>query len=92
MQIQVELNRIHQNGKKCEFTNFDCGMVVSARQAHLSNSGTADVINFLCKTVSRLYTELCKKQKTSNEWQFCMWKCLDGERGAWADWFKLTGK
>ena len=45
----------------CDRSDFDCGMIVGARQGGLSISETADLI------VSRVWREWCEKQKSSSE-------------------------
>ena len=62
-------------GKKCVLTDFRRGMIVGASQAGLSISVTVDLLGISRTTVSRVYSEWCKKTKTSNEWQFCGLKC-----------------
>ena len=54
-------------GKKsnCEFSDFDCGMIVVARRAGLNISVTADLLG----------------QKTSSEQQFWGQRCVDNVRG-----------
>ncbi len=42
-------------GKKCDLSDFECGMVVGARQAGLSISETVDLLGFSCATISRVY-------------------------------------
>ena len=37
-----------QNGKKCDLSDFDRGMIVGARQGGLSISETADLLGFSC--------------------------------------------
>ena len=39
-------------GKKCDLSDFDCGMIVGARQSGLSISVTADLLGFSHTTVS----------------------------------------
>uniref|UniRef100_A0A8C9SXX1 Uncharacterized protein n=1 Tax=Scleropages formosus TaxID=113540 RepID=A0A8C9SXX1_SCLFO len=62
-------------------SDFHCGMIFGARQAGFSVSVTAYFLGFSCTTISRVYSEWCKKQKTASEWQFCRWKHLVDERG-----------
>ena len=38
---------------KCDLSNFDCGMIVGARQGGLSISETSDLLGFSRTTVSR---------------------------------------
>ncbi len=56
-------------------------MVVGARQAGLSNPETADLLEFSCMTISRVYREWTEKEKISSEQQFCGWKWLVDARG-----------
>ena len=39
-------------GKKCDLSDFDCGLIVGARQGGLSISETADLLGFSLTTVS----------------------------------------
>ncbi len=68
-------------GKKGDLSDFECGMVVGARQAVLSISKTADLLGFSRSTISRVYRELSEKEKISSERQLCGRKCLVDVRG-----------
>ena len=68
MQIQVRCS--HQPSewdRKCDLIDFDCGMIVGARQGGLSISETAQLLGFSRTTVSSVCRERCEKQKTSSE-------------------------
>ena len=54
-----------QNGKKCDLTDFDRGMIVGARQGGLSISETADLLGFTHTTVSRVCREMARKEKAA---------------------------
>ena len=58
-------------GKKCDLSDFDCGMIVGARQAGLSISETADLLGFLHTTVSSL-VRMVQKTK-SIQWATVLW-------------------
>ena len=53
-QLQVMLTSIVRMGKKCDF-DFDCGMIVDARQAGLSISDTSADLGFSGTAVSKPY-------------------------------------
>jgi len=42
-------------GKKGDLSNFECGMVIGARRAGLSNSQSAQLLGFSHTTISRVY-------------------------------------
>ncbi len=44
-------------GKKGYLSDFECGMVVSARRADLSILKTADLLGFSHTTISRVFRE-----------------------------------
>ncbi len=67
-------------GKKGDLSDFKCRMVVGARWAGLSISKTADLLGFLCTTISRVYRKGSEKAKISSERQFCGRKCLANVR------------
>jgi len=52
-------------GKKGDLSIFERGIVVGARRAGLSIS-SAQLLGFLCTTISRIYKEWCEKGKTSS--------------------------
>ncbi len=58
-------------GKKGYLSDFECGMVVGARQAGLSISKTADLLRFSHTTISSVYREWSEKEKISSERQLC---------------------
>jgi len=68
-------------GKKGDVSNFERGMVVSARWAGLSVSQSAQLLGFSCATISMIYKEWCEKGKTSSMQQSCGRKCLVDARG-----------
>jgi len=51
-----------RTGKKGDLSDFECGMVVDARQAGLNISETADLLGFSLTTISRVYRE-CSEQE-----------------------------
>jgi len=57
-------------GKKGDLSNFECGMVVGARQAGLSISQSHQLLGFSRTTIYRFYKEWCEKGKTSSMRQF----------------------
>jgi len=64
-------------GKKGDLSNFEHGMVVSARRAGLSISQSAQLLGFSCTTISMVFKEWCEKGKTSS--------MMLEVRGEWAD-------
>ncbi len=68
-------------GKKGDLRDFEHGMVVGARQAGLSISKIADLLEFSRRTNSRVYREWSEKEKISSERQLCGRKCLVNVRG-----------
>ncbi len=74
-------------GKKGDLSDFECGMVVGARQAGLSISKTADLLGFSHTTISRDNREWSKKEKISSEQQLCRQNALfmSEVRGEWED-------
>lgn len=63
-------------------------MVTDSKQVGLSISKTADLLEFSCTTISRIYRECLKNRKINScEWQFCGWKFIFDERG----WRKMAG-
>ncbi len=68
-------------GKKGDLNNFECGMVVGARQPGLSISKTADLPGFSRTTISKVYREWSEKEKISSERQSCGRKWLIDVRG-----------
>ena len=66
-------------------------MIVGFRQADLSISVTANLLEFLLTTVSIVYSEWRIKEKTSSEWHLCGNALFLREvSGEWPDWFELT--
>ncbi len=68
-------------GKKGDLSDFERGMVVGARQAGLSISETADLLEFSHATISMVYREWSEKEKISSEQQFFGQKCRVDARG-----------
>jgi len=64
-------------GKKGDVSNFERGMVVSARWAGLSVSQSAQLLGFSCATISMIYKEWCEKGKTSSMQLFCKFMIKD---------------
>ena len=81
LELQLMFTSTIRMGKKCDLSNFDCGMIIGARQGGLSISETADLLGFSCTKVTRVCREWCEKPKPSSEQQFCRQKCLVNERG-----------
>lgn len=48
---------------KCDLCDFDCGMIVGARWAVLSNFITADLLRFSHPIISKVYSDWCNKEK-----------------------------
>ena len=55
-----------RTGKKCDLSDFDCGMIVCARQGGLNISETAD-LGFSRTTVSIEFAKLCGQKHLVNE-------------------------
>lgn len=70
-------------GKKVDLSEFECGMVVGARLAGLSDSETVNLLGFSHKTISGVYREWSEKQKISGENALLMAEA----RGKGPDWF-----
>ncbi len=68
-------------GKKGDLSDFERGMVVGARRAGLSISKNADLLGFLCTTISGVYREWSEKEKIPSERQLCGQKYLVDVRG-----------
>ncbi len=68
-------------GKKGDFSDFERGVVVGARQAGPSISETADLLGFSQATIPSVYRERSEKEKMSTERQFSGRKCLVDARG-----------
>ncbi len=68
-------------GKKGDLSDFERGMVVGARQAGLSISKTADLLEFSHTTISSVYREWSEKEKISSQRQLCGRECLVDVRG-----------
>ncbi len=62
MQLQLMFTLNIRLGMICD---FDCGMIVGARQAGLSVSETADLLGFSQTTVSRVYSKIKKHPASS---------------------------
>lgn len=52
-----------QNWMKCVLIDFECGIVVGARQAALSISKTADILGFSPITISSVYRKLVRRRE-----------------------------
>ncbi len=75
-------------GKKGDLSDFECGLVVSARQVGLSISETADLLGISRTTISRVYREWSKKEKISSSvGENAM--LMPEVRREWPDWFEL---
>ena len=73
--------------------DFECGMIVGARQGGFSISETSDLLDFHTHLSLEHAKMLCKKQKTSSKQQFFGQKQLmRGVRGELPDLSKLTGR
>jgi len=62
-------------GKKCDLSDFECGVVVGVRRADLS---TADQLGFFTYNHFRVYRAW---SEISSKWLFCGQKCLVDARG-----------
>lgn len=67
--------------KKGNFTDSENGMFVGVKQAGLSVSETADLLEFPLTAISMVYRKRPKKEKLTSEWQLCRQKCLVDVRG-----------
>lgn len=96
--VQIQVKRFSLNiriWKKCDFSDFDCCLVVGSRWVGLNSLETADLPRFSNYTVSRKYTEVYKTTKTSSEqnpvlyWQTALSAILLNHRRmtrlVWAD-------
>lgn len=56
--------------KKGEFSDFECGSPVGARQTGMSISQIANLLGFSHSTICGVYREWSEKETTSSEEQF----------------------
>jgi hypothetical protein len=65
------LNEFHSFINSNYGSDFDSGMIVSARRAGSSISETSGLLGFSCMRDSRVYREWFDNQKTSLQWPSC---------------------
>ncbi len=74
-------NRASKWVRNGNLSGFEHRMVVGARQAGLSISKTADLLQFSRTIISRVFREWSEKENISSERQLCGRKCLVDVRG-----------
>lgn len=76
--------------KKCDFSDFEHGMIIVGRQTGLSISETAGLLGFSCMTDSSVDLAWSEKQKTSSERHFWEMKHSFNDSGqrtlTWVVW------
>ena len=77
-EVQLLFRQNVRMGKKCDLSDFDRGMIVSARQGGLSISETACHLIFMHKNPCRKWSE---KQNHRVIEQFSGQECIVNERG-----------
>ena len=86
----VDIHSLIRMGKKGDLSDFERGMVVGARRAGLSISGTADLLGFSCTTISRVENGPKKRKYPVSGSSVGENALLMPEvRGEWPDWFEL---
>lgn len=64
-------------GKDSDLNDFECSMIVGAKQAGLSIIlRTVNLLGFLCTVISGVYKEWSEKEKKNSKQQFCDQKSL----------------
>ncbi len=80
-------------GKKVGLSDFECGMVVGARQADLSISKTADLLGYSHTNLG--FTENGPKKIKYPVSRSCVDEnalLMSEVRGEWADWLEMIEK